>query len=165
MKELVEKYSSFNKKTLDVGSYDVLSAKKKKGIGCYRSMFEGEYCGLDIENGPNVDLVVSNKYNWNLKDESFDLVISGQCLEHTEAFWLVAKEASRVCRKGGFVIHIVPWKWRIHKYPIDCWRILPDGMKFLLEWCELKVEECGLCCEKKMEGLCYGVGKKIGTKK
>jgi hypothetical protein len=26
-----------------------------------------------------------------------------------------------------------PWSWEIHRYPVDCWRILPDGMRELIE--------------------------------
>ena len=81
MKWFVENYIPSNKKVkvLDVGSYNV--------NGCYRDLFTDrknvEYVGLDVEPGPNVDIVVNSPYNWdNVEDESFDFVISGNAFEH-----------------------------------------------------------------------------------
>jgi SAM-dependent methyltransferase len=164
MESMIQKYCGKNLNVLDVGSYDMLQFRKKPGRGCYRPIFTtGSYTGLDIEAGPNVDLVVKDKYQWNIADEAFDVVISGQCLEHVEAFWITMKEMERVCKVGGWLIVVVPWKWRIHPYPVDCWRFLPDGLRFLFgKWCNFDVKECNTACETAaLEGLCYAVGKKI----
>jgi SAM-dependent methyltransferase len=163
MQSLVEKYCNNSSKVLDVGSYDVLQARQQKGLGCYRPLFrEGTYTGLDIAPGPNVDKVMADQYQWDVESETYDLVISGQCLEHVEAFWMTMKEIERVCKKGGWAIVVVPWKWRIHPYPIDCWRLLPDGLKFLFtKWCNFDLKECDLACETgPLEGLCYAVGQR-----
>lgn len=151
MENLVRKYTK-PKNVLDVGSYNV--------NGCYKPLFSCHYVGLDTSGGPNVDYVAKNPYKWEFPDDSFDLVISGQCFEHVQAPWLLVKEMERVC--SGWIIVIAPWKWRIHPYPIDCWRILPDGMRFLLsEWCTFELKECDTACETApLEGLCYGVGFK-----
>ena len=75
-------------RVLDVGSYGV--------NGVYRDLFKEnniEYVGLDIEAGPNVDIVVKDSYCWDcLPDESFDYIISGQAFEHIEYPWLTIKE-------------------------------------------------------------------------
>ena len=68
----IDKLNINNKlKVLDVGSYDV--------NGSYRHLFSDEYFkyyGLDMEAGPNVDLVLNNPYQWNeLGTDSFDIVI------------------------------------------------------------------------------------------
>jgi SAM-dependent methyltransferase len=163
MKSLVAKYCNTAINVLDVGSYDVLQVRNKPGFGCYKPIFpNANYIGLDISPGPNVDIVVQKHYNWDMGDATYDLVISGQCLEHTEAFWLTAKEVERVCKTGGWVIVIVPWKWRIHPYPVDCWRFLPDGLRFLFgKWCNFDIKECDIACETApLEGLCYIVGQK-----
>jgi len=161
MESLIGKYCPQYINVLDVGSYDVLQARKQKGFGCYRPIFiKGTYTGLDVVTGPNVDKVITDHYHWDIPDEAYDLIISGQCLEHIEAFWLTAKEMERVCK--GWIIVIVPWKWRIHPYPVDCWRLLPDGLKFLFgKWCNFDIKECDLACETGvLEGLCYVVGQK-----
>ena len=67
-----------NGKVLDVGSRDT--------NGSYKKIFEGwEYIGLDVVPGKNVDYVPDAPYCWEkIADETFDIVISGQALEHIE---------------------------------------------------------------------------------
>lgn len=49
--------------------------------GSYRHLFdEAKYCyfGLDMEEGPNVDIVLEYPYDWSsIESDSFDIVISG----------------------------------------------------------------------------------------
>ena len=61
-----------------------------------------KYRGMDIQEGPNVDIVVSDIYNWiEIEDSSFDVVISGQAFEHMEFFWKAIKEIERILKPGG----------------------------------------------------------------
>lgn len=124
---------------LDVGSYDV--------NGTYKPLFAQpgwRYTGADMVAGPNVDLVLPPKYNWTaIPDNRYDVVISGQILEHVTAPWLMVKEIARVCKPGGMIFIIVPWIINYHPYPIDCWRISHDGMHYLMvEHCALVELEC-----------------------
>ena len=147
MKELFKKWSEPDGSTvLDVGSFDV--------NGSYRDIIEEthKYMGVDICEGKNVDLVVG-KYEYPFSDNSFNYVISGQCMEHVEEPWIWFSEVVRVTKKRLFII--APWKSRVHRYPVDCWRILPDAFKHLAKINNLKVLECGrkwrdsfLCAEK-----------------
>ena len=156
MSGFVQKYTIDQHSTsiLDVGS---MNCHPNRGAGStYKELFDSaEYTGLDLDAGPNVDIVASVPYVWPIADCSFDVVISGQCLEHVEAPWFWIKEVARVCQSPGLVIVIAPWRWAEHKRPVDCWRILPDGMKFLLEYAGLEVVEYG-----KSNKDCYGVAKK-----
>lgn len=114
---------------VDVGSRSVL------GHQTYRELFAGpmwEFCGLDIEAGHNVDLVVSNSYQWSeVKTESFDVAISGQALEHVEFPWKTMREVFRILRPGGLFCLIVPSSGEEHRYPVDCWRFYTDSMQAL----------------------------------
>ena len=90
-----ERFFSKGKETikiLDIGSYDV--------NGTYKEIFKGpryQYVGMDVAEGPNVDIVPQDIYSWKeIAEGSFDLVISGQVLEHVEYPWLTAKEIERV---------------------------------------------------------------------
>lgn len=128
--------SSGNKlRVLDVGSYDV--------NGSYKPLFNSkkvEYLGLDMENGPNVDLAVSSPYHWpSLKTDSFDLVISGQAFEHNEFFWLTMEEIARVLKPGGKVCIIAPNGFHEHRYPVDCYRFFTDGMIAMARYVQLDV--------------------------
>ena len=59
-------------KILDVGSYDI--------NGSYKQLFVNEnfeYIGIDMEEGPNVDIALKNPYDWSeIETDSFDIVIS-----------------------------------------------------------------------------------------
>jgi SAM-dependent methyltransferase len=112
---------------LEVGSYDV--------NGAYKLLFDfpnWNYFGLDIVEGPNVDFVSKSDYNFGL-DKQYDVIVSGNCMEHVEAPWKWVKEIEKATKKGGLVCTITPFSIGEHRYPVDCWRILPDGYKYLLE--------------------------------
>jgi len=120
---------------LDIGSRDV--------NGTYRPLFDRPgwiYTGLDTERGENVDIAVNDPYRWKeLRRESFDLVISGQTLEHVEYFWITMLEIARVLKTGGLLCLIVPSAGPEHKYPVDCWRFYPDGIRALARHACLEV--------------------------
>ena len=120
-------------KVLDTGSYDV--------NGSYKSLFDPsvfEYTGLDMVDGPNVDIVPKNTYQWKeVEDNSYDVVISGQAMEHAEFFWITALEMVRVLRPGGRLCIIVPRGFVRHRYPIDCYRFDTDGMVAIARYCNI----------------------------
>lgn len=124
------------KRVLDVGSQDI--------NGSYKQMFQELGClytGTDIVDGPNVD-VISTFDSLLFQDNSFDIVISGQTLEHAERPWMLVREMSRVLAPGGLVCWIAPWRFHVHKdalCPYDRWRILDDGMHVLLQEAGLNV--------------------------
>jgi len=137
---------------LDVGSMSVSG-------GAYNQLFAKPnwlYRGLDVAAGTNVHIVSPDPYKWPVADNSYDVVISGQCMEHVEAIWLWTKEIERVCKPGGLVCIIAPWNFIVHRYPVDCWRILPDGMEYIMtKHCNFKKLECAI-----VEIDCYFIGTK-----
>lgn len=134
-----KKYLKRNDKVLDVGSAMV---QKDKTINSYRSIILNDfadYTGLDLEPGKNVDIVVKDPYDWKeIKDNTYDIVISGQMLEHSEFFWKAFEEMARVLKPGGYMCVIVPKYHLTHRYPVDCWRFLPDGMRALAKYAKIK---------------------------
>ena len=120
-------------KVLDVGSYSV--------NGCYKPYFyEDEYVGCDLRAGANVAVVMDTPYKLPFEAGAFDLVISGQTLEHVEQPWRLVKEMGRVVKAGGYIIIIAPSAGPTHM-ATDAWRILPDGMKGMADWAGLQVVE------------------------
>jgi SAM-dependent methyltransferase len=110
----------------------------------YRELFSPQYSytGMDIVEGENVDLVVADPLQWaELRDGEYAIIISGQTLEHCETFWEVFKEMVRVLSADGLMCVIAPWRWREHRFPIDCWRILPGGMRALGKWAGIETVE------------------------
>jgi SAM-dependent methyltransferase len=115
-----------NKKILDVGSYDV--------NGTMKPIFaKGQYIGLDMEEGPNVDIVgVSHEIPFE-KNE-FDIVISSSCFEHDDMFWISFQEMCRVLKPGGYMYVQAPSNGPYHGWPGDNWRFYIDSWKALEKW-------------------------------
>ena len=97
------------------------------------------YRGCDLLDGANVDFVMPGPYHIQDAPDFYDIVISGQCLEHVQLVWELMREMARVLRPAGLLIVTAPWSFHIHPYPVDCWRILPDGWSALAEWAALEV--------------------------
>jgi hypothetical protein len=78
---------------IEIGSLDI--------NGSVRELFdECEYTGVDLAEGPNVDLVALG-HETNLAENSFDVAISSECFEHNP-FW---REAfSEMCRLAGELV-------------------------------------------------------------
>lgn len=113
---------------LDVGSLDY--------NGTYRPLVESRgwrYTGLDIEPGPNVDIVSRDPYRYPIPDDRYDIVMSGSTMEHVQAIWAWLPELVRVLRPGGMLAIVTHYAFPEHRYPVDCWRIMPDGMRFLFD--------------------------------
>jgi SAM-dependent methyltransferase len=111
----------------------------------YRPLFAApgfDYVGLDVATGPNVDVVVDDPHCWaEVPTASFDVVISGQALEHDPQFWVTLAEVARVLRPGGYACLIAPSTGPVHRYPVDCWRFYPDAGPALLTWAGLEPVE------------------------
>lgn len=111
----------------------------------YRSLFPSPdfaYVGLDLAPSANTDLVPADPFSWvELPDESVDVVISGQTLEHDPFFWITAAEIARVLVPGGLVTVIAPSTGYVHRCPLDCWRFYPDSWAAICAYVGLHVEE------------------------
>ncbi|GEM_PF-459356 len=111
--------------------------------GSYRQFFDcpgWSYIGVDVAAGPNVDLVLDDPYNWGeLKSDSVDVLVSGQVFEHIEYFWLTMAEIRRVLKPGGLCCIIAPSGGREHRYPVDCWRFYPDGLRAMARYVDMEV--------------------------
>lgn len=119
----------------DLGSQDV--------NGAYRDLFDApgwRYIGMDQAAGENVDLVLRDPYAWReVASGSVDVVVSGQALEHIRYVWITMLEIARILKPGGLCCLIAPAGGPEHRYPVDCWRIYPDGMESLARFAQLDV--------------------------
>ena len=153
-------------RVLEVGSMVVGSSKPAGSAivgGTYRAHCPPPWTctGLDLAPGVNVDVVAVKPYCWPLDADSVDLVISGQCLEHVPEPWTWMDEVYRVCALGGLCIVIAPSGGPCHRFPLDCWRIMPDGMKHILQRSGFEVLETGLDYQGPQHwNDCWGVGRK-----
>ena len=129
-------------KILDVGSFD------NKGNYNYRDIFDEpkwNYTGLDIKAGNNVDIVITDIYNWfEIEDNSYDVVISGQFLQNIEYYWLVMSQIERVLKPGGYVCIIAPSGGpNYNEDMLDCCRFTRDGLKAVAKYVGLNILKIG----------------------
>ena len=94
---------------------NIFEGKKILDIGCGRNKVEGA-TGLDHAELPGVDIVCNLNEALPLEDESYDVVVANQVLEHIDNMIGLVYEAHRVLKKGGiFVIHCPyfrsSWAW------------------------------------------------------
>lgn len=127
-----------NLEILDVGSLD------NSGNYNYSEIFDEKkwnYTGLDIEEGNNVDIVVTDIYNWfEIEDNTFDVVVSGQFFEHLEYFWLTMSQIERVLKPDGHVCIIAPSSGPKHGGDMpNCYRFHEDGLKAMAKYVDLDV--------------------------
>lgn len=97
-KYVVEKFPEMfvNKHSLDVGSLDV--------NGNNRWMFtDGSYTGIDIGQGPNVD-VVSLGHEYFAPDNKYDVIVSTECFEHDMYYPLTLLNIVRMLKPGGIFV-------------------------------------------------------------
>lgn len=138
---LFEKYAKLffksNMKILEIGA-DAFPSTYKKAVDNDAIVWET----LDIVKSENVTYIAENEYKFPISDNTFDIVLSGQVIEHVKKIWVWIKELARVCKVGGRVIILAPVSWTFHQAPVDCWRIYPAGMKALYKEAGLKVDLC-----------------------
>ena len=123
---------------LDVGSLDI------NGDYNYSDIFNeenGKYTGLEVKAGNNVDIVVTDIYNWfEIEDNTYDVIISGQFFEHLEYFWLAMNQIERVLKPNGLVCIIVPSAGHKHGGDeLNCYRFHEDVLRALAKYVNLEI--------------------------
>ena len=90
----------------------------------------------------NLTFKLKSSYSFPIADSSYDIVVSGQVLEHVEKIWVWLGELKRIVKPGGYIITINPVSWPYHEAPVDCWRAFPSGIRALADEHSLEVELC-----------------------
>ena len=110
VKEFKDYYinNKFNKdiNILEVGSLDVNGSIKDLFNFC------NDYTGIDLEKGPNVDLVMDGSEIYKL-NKKFDMVISCECFEHAKNWKIIFKQMCEVAKENAFVLISVASTGRI----------------------------------------------------
>lgn len=120
-KELSKKFE--NKKILIVGSGDKVDE--------YNTIFNNSLViNSDVHLLFKPDIVF-DAHEIPFKNESFDLVIASQVLEHTFKPWKVAKEIERVVKVNGEILIEVPFNFQYHSPPYDFFRFTFTGLRSL----------------------------------
>ncbi len=131
---------------LDIGAMQVI-----RQYHSYREIFEPEYTyiGMDIVRGRNVGIV-----GYKNITEEYDVVISGQVMEHVNRPWEWIKSLRPYFKK--YICIIAPNTIKEHRYPIDTYRYFPDGMRDLFNYAGIEVVKIF-----KSDKDTVGIGTKI----
>jgi len=111
--------------------------KKILIIGCgdkielYNEIFKDSFVinsDVHVQFSPDI---VFDSHQIPFSDETFDLVIAAQVLEHTFKPWVVAKELERVVNLKGKLLIEVPFNFPYHSPPYDFFRFTFTGLRSL----------------------------------
>lgn len=112
-------------RVLEIGSQNI--------NGSIRDLFEDadEYVGIDMVEGPGVDLVLNaSKSLQHFGQLSFDTIICCETLEHDLYFYDTVEQIYQMLRLGGFLIITTPtFGFPLHRHPKDYWRFGEDAYR------------------------------------
>jgi len=84
--------------------------------------------GIDIYQGPNVDLIIDGISSWHLEDGAFDAILCTEVLEHAVDPALVVGEMLRVLKPNGIALITTPFLYGVHGAPYDFRRYTSFGL-------------------------------------
>lgn len=96
-----------------------------------------DYFVADIKPGEGVTNLMPGPYHLPFHDDIFDLVVSGQMLEHCENPFRSVAEMTRVLKPGGCIVLIAPSAGPRHDVK-DCWRFMDDAFDAIARECSLE---------------------------
>ena len=126
---LIERYEMLAKKHIN-GKILIIGSGDK--VEWYKSLFSEKALVIasDVHSQFNPDIVF-DCHQIPFINETFDLVIAGQVLEHTFKPWIAAKEIERVTKVSGNILIEVPFNFPYHSPPYDFYRFTFTGLRSL----------------------------------
>lgn len=123
-------------RVLDVGA----------GSGKYGRLF-GDYTPTDVEKRNEHSIIADANTALPFQDETYDLVMMIEVLEHLHTPRTAISESFRVLKRGGVFAATVPFVWKLHEEPNDFHRYTKYALeKYLREAGFESIEikpECG----------------------
>ena len=117
-------------------------------FGCgnmpYRALFEAhlaKYVGCDLEGNEMAEAVMSTPGQIPMDDQTADIVLSSQVLEHVSDPAGYLAEAFRVLRPGGLLLLSTHGSWRYHPDPCDFWRWTCDGLRRIVQNAAFEIDD------------------------
>jgi SAM-dependent methyltransferase len=103
------------------------------GDAPYRILFsKGTYIAGDINGNKQADVTFDHVGKVPYEDETFDVILSSQVLEHVSDVAFYLSEANRLLKDGGLLILSTHGWWTHHPYPQDLWRWTRQGLEKIL---------------------------------
>ena len=112
-------------------------------VGAGGTKLDPRIKNLDLAPGEHIDYVC-DATAIPVPDDSFDLIVSQETLEHVADPWKVMAEMHRVLKPGGKIYCQLPFVIGYHPGPTDFWRFSKEGIQQLVEQSGFKTEEIGI---------------------
>ena len=132
-------------KILEIGPFDNPSAYKKIvndiSIEWHTLNLENKTL-VEMGNKDSLTILTNDPYNYPIKDNTYDIVVSANVMEHVSDIFLWYKELKRIIKNDSYIITVMPLSWPYHEAPVDCWRIYPDGFRTIFNMTGLQEVEC-----------------------
>lgn len=97
---------------------------------------------ISPDNGADYIIDITKNNSKLIQDNSFDVVVCTEVLEHTLNPFDAAKELHRILKDGGLLLVSTPFNFRIHGPLPDCWRFTIHGIRELLkDFKQLQIDE------------------------
>jgi SAM-dependent methyltransferase len=116
-------------------------------LGCgdmpYRPVFEprvARYVGADLPRNALAEVHFDESGRVSMPDESVDIVLSSQVLEHVHSPEQYLREAHRLLKPAGTLLLSTHGYWMYHPDPTDFWRWTRDGLVREIEAAGFKVQ-------------------------
>ena len=132
-------------RVLEIGPHGSPSAYQKI---IDNSLIEWETLNLvnstleEMGNKDRLTILSNDPYHYPVPDNHYNIVLSGNVMEHVEDINRWYKELRRIVEPGGHIITVIPLSWPYHEAPIDCWRIYPSGFNSVITEAGLNKKIC-----------------------
>jgi SAM-dependent methyltransferase len=131
----LEKYTCNNYVVADIGCGEQPMRKHIESLG-------GQYVGIDVtQNSKNNVSIISSITNIPLPENSLDVILCSEVLEHVSNTNEALKELSRLIKKNGKIIVTTPFFYPLHEEPNDFIRLTPYQLKEISSKVNLEVIE------------------------
>lgn len=116
---------------LEVGSRDYGSTQDLGQLFPNQS-----YIRADLSAGKAVDRVIDMTLSFEQIDAAFDgsrfgTIFCLSVMEHCAQSFRMAENLTSLLAPNGKIVISVPFAWKFHGYPSDCWRFTHEGVKKL----------------------------------
>lgn len=109
-------------------------------LGAANTLLHSNLLNLDLFNAPNVH-IISNGKALPFKDNSLEIVVAQEVLEHVEDPFYAISEILRVLKPGGIFYCQVPFVIGYHPGPTDFWRFTKESFAFLFQDASWEIQE------------------------
>lgn len=138
-KNLIQNSSVKSPSFLEIGS-------RARSGNIYNFGQEFDYCGFDIQEGENVDIVGDVHKLSKYIDRKFEFCASISVWEHLAMPWKAAVELAKTINVGGLAYIQSHQTWALHDAPWDFFRYSKDAWKCIFNhktgWEILGTEQC-----------------------